>query len=281
MLHLTMAAFADEASRSPEGQIAALRRNGIGLLEIRFVGDKNIAELTAEEAKGLRRRLEEEGIGVWSLGSPTGKISLRDDFSAHYDAFLHQLDLAEILGTRRCRLFSFYETDDSSACFDLICTRMERFLEAAEGRGILLCHENEKGIYGDTAERCRKLCEALPKLRAVFDPANFLQCGEAVLPAWEQLSSFVEYLHIKDCDKAGNVLLPGTGAGDLQELLARYANQGGKVVTLEPHLTKFIGLEKLEKEQRTQTQILFKNGDEAFDAAAAALRKLLEAGGTS
>ena len=69
MLHLTMAAFADEASRSPEGQIAALRRNGIGLLEIRVVGDKNIAELTAEEAKGLRRRLEEEGSasGRWVL----------------------------------------------------------------------------------------------------------------------------------------------------------------------------------------------------------------------
>ena len=91
MLHLTMAAFADEASRSPEGQIAALRRNGIGLLEIRFVGDKNIAELTAEEAKGLRRRLEEEGIGVWSLGSPTGKISLRDDFSARLVSFWPEL----------------------------------------------------------------------------------------------------------------------------------------------------------------------------------------------
>ena len=38
---------------------------------------------------------------------------------------------------------------------------------------IVDCHENEKGIYGDTAERCLDVLEACEgKLRAVFDPAD-------------------------------------------------------------------------------------------------------------
>ena len=41
-----LCAFADEASPWIEGQIAALKRNGISLLEIRGVDEKNISEST-------------------------------------------------------------------------------------------------------------------------------------------------------------------------------------------------------------------------------------------
>ena len=34
-----------------------------------------------------------------------------------------------------------------------VIDRLGTFTEIAEGSGITLCHENEKGIYGDNAER--------------------------------------------------------------------------------------------------------------------------------
>jgi sugar phosphate isomerase/epimerase len=71
-----MASFADEASRALERQIAAMKRNGISILEIRFVEKENISEISLEKAKEIRKSLDENGLGVWSIGSPTGKISL-------------------------------------------------------------------------------------------------------------------------------------------------------------------------------------------------------------
>lgn len=278
MLNLKMAAFADEASAVVTGQMAAMKRNGISLLEIRQVGDKNIAVLSREEAVEIRKMMDDQELGVWSIGSPTGKINLTDEFAPHLDQFRHQLELAEILGAQHFRLFSFYGADDSEACFDLVCERMQSFLDSAKCSDMIVCHENEKGIYGDTAERCLKLYRALPELKGIFDPANFLQCGEDTLKAWEVLSPYVEYMHIKDCNTEGKVVLPGTGRGNLPVLLKKYAEQGGSVVTLEPHLKAFVGLDKLENGEKTESAVFYKNNDESFDAAAAALRKMIMEG---
>ena len=61
-----------------------------------------------------------------------------------------------------------------------------KYIDAAKGqRNNPRFHENEKGIYGDKAARCRD-CRALncPYVRAAFDPANFVQCeqGAARMP---------------------------------------------------------------------------------------------------
>lgn len=278
MLNLRVAAFADEASKDLSGQIAAMKRNGISMLEIRFVGADNISKISADTAREIRKALDANDLSVWSIGSPTGKIALNGDFETHMDEFKHQLQLADILGAKHYRLFSFYETDDSTACFDLVCERLRRFIDTAKGSGIVLCHENEKGIYGDTAAKCLKIHQALPEMRAIFDPANYLQCGEVILPAWDLIAPYVEYLHIKDCNAEGKVVPPGTGLGNLPALLKKYAEQGGDVVTLEPHLTKFIGLDKLENGEKTESAISYATSDEAFDAAAAALRKMIMEG---
>ena len=278
MLSLKVAAFADEASKDFDAQIKAMARNNISLLEARFVDEENISVVSTDKAKLMRAKLDDNGMGVWSIGSPTGKISLKDDFEPHLDQFRHQLELANILGAQHYRMFSFYDYDDSQACFDLVCERLNRFLDAAKGTGVILCHENEKGIYGDIAARCVKIHQALPALKAVFDPANFMQCGEDVLTAWDQLVPYVEYLHIKDCDRDGKVVPPGTGLGNLPVLLKKYEGIGGKVVTLEPHLSKFIGLDQLENGEKTESAIAFANGDEAFDAAATALHKMIMEG---
>ena len=271
-MNFQFAAFADEAGRAPEQQIAAMQRNGISYLEVRFVGGKNVSELTCEEAKEFRKQLDDGGIKVWSIGSPTGKIKITDPFEPHLDAFRHQLELADILGATRYRLFSFYEAYDS---FDAVVDRLGQFLDAARGSGVVLCHENEKEIYGDVASRCVEIHKALPELRAVFDPANFIQCKQPTLPAWELLHSYVDYMHIKDCFEDGRVVPAGDGVGNLPELLRRYSAQGGQVVTLEPHLGKFVGLEKLENGKKSESAYHFANRDESFDAAANALRRIL------
>lgn len=276
-----LCAFADEADASLDGQIRALKRNGISLLEIRGIGKKSIIDITPSEAKEIRARLDAEGIRVWSLGSPIGKIRLTDPMAPHLDALKRLLECGNLLGAENLRMFSFYLPAGVSPedCRDEVIERVSRMAELSRGSGIAPCHENEKGIFGDIAPRCADLLACVKELEAVFDPANFIQCRQPTLPAWELLSPRVHYLHIKDALPDGSVVPAGQGDGHLAQLLAAYAGQGGSVVTLEPHLFSFIGLQALEQDAKAKSAVgglHFTTPDEAFDAAVAALRTVIE-----
>ncbi|MBO7170456.1 MAG: sugar phosphate isomerase/epimerase, partial [Clostridia bacterium] len=157
-----------------------------------------------------------------------------------------------------------------------VLSRLRGFIDATPS-GLVLCNENEKEIYGETAEACLELHRELPALRAVFDPANFVQCGVDTLKAWDLLAPYVDYMHIKDARLDGTVVPAGEGAGNVAELIRRYAAQGGEVLTLEPHLTDFVGLKDLENGEISARVggYSYKNNDEAFDAAVTALKGLL------
>ena len=86
-MNYRLCAFADEADQLLTGQIAAMQRNGIHLLEIRGVDGENISVLTPAKVKEVAHLLTENGIAVWSIGSPTGKVKLSDNWDAHVDSF--------------------------------------------------------------------------------------------------------------------------------------------------------------------------------------------------
>lgn len=269
-----LAAFADEADSSIFGQIKAMSENGIDYLEIRGVDGQNIADISKEKAREVRRLLDDNGISVWSLGSPFGKIGISGDFSAHLDKFKYGLELADILGARHIRLFSFYvPSGDKERYKDEVLERIGKFCEAAKWSGIKLCHENEKGIYGDNAARCSEIHRAFPDIRAVFDPANFVQCGQDTIKAWDMLSENVEYLHIKDALPDGSVVPAGKGAGNIRYILDRY---NGSVLTVEPHLSVFEGFDKLEGSEKAKMGYCYPTSRAAFDAAVNALKELIK-----
>ncbi len=270
-----LCAFADEADRKISGQIEALHGNSLKLIELRGIDGKNVADITAAEAKELRKRLDGEGIAVWSIGSPIGKVDITSPAADELERFKRILETANICGAENIRMFSFYKTDESASCFDEICRRLDDMLCAAKGSGVTLCHENEKGIYGDVAERCFKLHSALPEFKGVFDPANFVQCGEDTLIAWELLKPFMKYAHIKDANEKGKVVPPGDGIGHLPELLPRFAEAGIEVLTLEPHLKSFVGLAALEGGETPKVGSSFTNNREAFDFAVNTLKNLI------
>ncbi len=277
MKKFILSAFADEAGSEVADQIKALQENGMTHIELRNVGDKNIIDLTCDEAKELKKQLDDGGISVWAIGSPLGKISVGDEFAPHLEKLKHTLELAHILETTHIRMFSFFcPKGEADLCRELVFDRLGKFCDAAKGSGILLCHENEKGIYGDTADRCLDILKNFPDLKCVYDPANFLQCGEDTLRAWEMLAPYLEYLHIKDVRDDGTVVPAGKGNGHVPELIARYEKLGGEALTLEPHLAVFKGLAELENGEKTKIgEFEYETQRAAFDAAASALKNLL------
>ncbi len=275
MADYRLCAFADEASPMIDGQIEAMKRNGVGLLEIRGVDGVNIADITVEKAKSVRKKLDGEGIGVWSLGSPYGKINIKDDFKAHLDRFRHGLELCSVLGCGRIRLFSFYvDGNTGDTVFDEVCDRLARFSEEAKSARIVLCHENEKGIFGEKAADCLRIHKALPEIKAVFDPANFVQAGEDTVKAMDLLSPYLDYMHIKDALRGSGEIVPaGCGDGSVERLLGVFKKG---VLTVEPHLRVFAGLENLEQSgEKSSIGNAYRTSDEAFDAAVSAIKRII------
>ncbi len=272
-----LCAFADEADPALSGQIEALHDNGIEFLEMRGVDGKNVTELTLDEMKKVRARLDGEGIKVWSIGSPIGKVEIDCDFEKYLELYRHTLELANIAGAEKMRIFSFFMSpEDAPKHKNQVIEYLGRMAEIAKDSGIVLCHENEKDIYGDIPERCADIHSAIPELRAVFDPANFVQCGADTLKAWELLKPYIDYMHMKDAG-ADMVIVPaGKGVANVPKLLENYAAIGGGIITLEPHLFEFVGLAGLEREGATSViGNNYSTKREAFDAGVNALKELI------
>ena len=277
MSAVRLSAFADEASPFISGQIEALKRNNISLLEIRGVDDVNISKIDVKKAHEVRKALDDGGISVWSMGSPIGKVDLDGDFDEHFDTFKRILEYADILGAQKIRLFSFFppKGEDRNISLEKVIKRLGAFCTITPDN-ITLCHENEKKIFGENIENCLAIHKALPKIKAVFDPANFVQCGIDTLDAWNALSGYVDYVHIKDAIADGNNVPAGEGLGNIPAILTDYISRGGSVMTLEPHLKVFSGLSALENGEEVKTGIkTYSSNDEAFDAAYTSLNAIL------
>ena len=278
MAEIKLCAFADEAGDSLADQIKAMQENGIGLLELRSIDKVNVTKFTNEQVKEYKKQLDDAGIGVWSIGSPIGKVKIEDDFNIDLDLCKRTIEIANMFEAKSLRMFSFYGTNGEEKYRDTVMERLAKYVEAAKGSGVTLCHENEKGIYGDIAVRCLEIHKNIPELKCVFDPANFVQCGQDTLEAWEMLEPYVFYGHIKDSLADGSIVPPGKGIGHLREYLPKFVAKGCQVLTLEPHLKVFSALKDLETpgDESKIGMYKFESKREAFDCAVNSLKEIIK-----
>jgi sugar phosphate isomerase/epimerase len=270
MAKIKLCAFSDESGKTLAEQIHALKRNGIPYMEMRNIDGKVVTKLTLEEARDYRRALADEGLAVWSVGSPIGKSRITGDFGEVLDTVKHGCEVALELGTDKIRMFSFHHATEER---EEVLSRLCRMVEVASTYGVGLYHENEKGIYGDIAQRVQDIMDNVPGLKHIYDPANFLQVGESADDTLSRFHAKADYFHIKDVITATGELVPaGHGDGNIARLVDMI--EGEKVLTLEPHLAIFDGYAQID-ETKMKHKYVFKSNPEAFDAAANALKSVL------
>ncbi len=267
MAKFLISAFADEAGKELSAQIAALKRNGLDLIEIRNVNGASLLTLSDGEITAIYEELKAAGIAVSSYGSPIGKYPITKEFEPHLKDFRRALEVCKLLHTNKMRMFSFQdEKEVLLANRDEVIRRLGVMLEEAKEAGIVLCHENEKKIYGELPAQVADIFGALPELRGIFDASNCLEAGGDPKEGFAVTYPNLEYLHIKDhdADPAGRVVPAGEGAGGLLEILSEVNDSvdGEFILTVEPHLTSWIPERYADR-------------DAAFDAAVNALKKLL------
>ena len=285
MAKFILSAFADEYALEIDRQIEGLKTNGIGYMEIRGVDGTNISDISLEKAEEVHEKLKAAGIGVSSIGSPIGKIKLTDDFDAHLEKLRHTIKIAKILECDRIRMFSFYvpDTHDLAPVRDAVMERLGKLLEVAEAEGVTFCHENERGIYGETVEGVVDILKTFEgRIKCVFDHANFIVSGIEAFPyAFDVLCDDIFYMHIKDAghatDGSMQIFPAGEGAGNFEATFRRLnAYDKTFYCTLEPHLKVFGGLEALEAAKHDGlVKNQFATNEEAFCAAADAIKRYL------
>lgn len=278
MAKYTLSGFADEIAEDFDEQIEYLKVLGVDHMEIRGVDDKNISKLTDEELKVVKEKLDAAGIKVSSIGSPVGKVEIDGDFEEHFEMFKKICDTAKYLDSKYIRMFSFHlpEGADKADYKDEVLAKLTRFIDYAKGMDLVLLHENEKGIFGDTFPSCEFLMRNLycDNFKSVFDFANFVQCEQDTMEAYKALKPYIEYIHIKDA--VGMEQVPaGKGDGKIPEILTDvFANGYEGFLSMEPHLANFAALQELEdSEEEIVKEITDRK--EAWKIALDALKEIL------
>lgn len=286
MAKFILSAFADEASASLDEQIATLKALGISHIEPRNVDGTNVSDLTEEAAKAVRKKLDDAGIGLSSIGSPIGKVDIAGDLDKHIEKLKNTINVANILGAKYIRMFSFFVPVGHEDEYETqVFAGMERMVETARGTGVKLVHENEKAIFGDSTDRCVRLMERFaPELGFAFDPSNFVQCEQDTKAGFPRLKKYLTYMHMKDSKFPSNAEREhrdmgfegvsdahrpvGQGDGNVSWIIDQLIDMNYEgFMTLEPHLTN--------------CALVPGSAVEKFNAAAHALIDLIESKGQS
>jgi 3-dehydroshikimate dehydratase len=273
---LKLSAFADEISPDLGEQIRVCKANSVTHFELRGVAGKNVLDFDDTLRNHIRGTLRDQGMGVISIGSPIGKVSIDEPWTTYFDRFKLAVELAEIFEAPFVRVFSYYPPEgagkgDMRKHRDEVIRRFQKKMEHLKSRPhVTLVHENERHIYGEMGPACLDLMKTInsKQLRMAFDFANFVQAGETPLEAWKMLKPYVAHIHIKDAKKAdGKVVPAGQGDGQLEPIL-KDAWAGGYrgFLSLEPHL-------KVAGHSHGET------GPELFKTAADALKQLCRKNG--
>jgi sugar phosphate isomerase/epimerase len=241
----TLSGFSDEISADFDTQCAVVSKLGLKYLEFRSAWDVNILDLSNEQLENARDILKAYGLGVSSIGSPIGKISIEDDFEPHLERMRHAAEVAHFFDAPYIRIFSFFipAGSDPDSHRDTVLTRMRELAKVAEEAGVVLLHENEKEIYGDIPRRCLDIIESVdsPHLKVAWDAANFVQVGvRPFTDGYRLLRPHLGYVQIKDANLSdGQVVTAGRGDGELVETIRELRKDGfDGFFSLEPHLNQ-------------------------------------------
>lgn len=242
---LRLSAFADEISPSLDEQIRVCRENGVTHFELRGVNNKNVMEFDPALLNEIRAKLQDNDMGVISIGSPIGKVKVTDSWQPHFDKFKHAVELAEYFEAPFIRIFSYYPPEkgqDIKKHREEVLRRMRVKVDYVRNHDVVLVHENEKGIYGEHGTECLDLMETIrsPKLRTAFDFANFVEAGDRVSDNWKLLKPYTVHIHVKDCRRSDGKMVPaGQGDGEIGPILKDAYESGYRgFLTLEPHLSQ-------------------------------------------
>lgn len=222
---LRIASITDEFTADLGPALDAMAGIGMTGAELRVLWGKNIMDLSTEELRRARQLVADHGMEVISIASPILKCVLPNaaeiDARFQHDVFAskhtfedqprladHAFDIAEMLGARIIRVFSYWRTVEPKATYPAVIEALNWLAEKAAARGLIIGLENEHACNVSTAADAAEVLAAVPhpNLQLVWDPANALCSGENPFPeGYAKLpKSRIVHVHTKDCHMEGH-----------------------------------------------------------------------------
>lgn len=219
---IVLSAFGDEAAnhKTAAEQFAALSAAGLQYYSLRFVdvgeGVKNVMKLTKNEITKLRHIEDEYGMNVASIGSPIGKVKLKDvdDGTSNqfipFDKYLEKevsraCELAHAFETKLIRGFSFYppKGEDPREHIAQAADQIGQIAEACHRSDLTFGLEIEANLVGQTGELIAELHRRVnhPACVTVFDAGNIVCQGytpDEVFAQYVAMKPSIGWIHIKD-----------------------------------------------------------------------------------
>ncbi len=217
-----LSGFADEAANNKTAveQFSAFAALGMQYFSIRFIdvgsGIKNVMKLTKSEIQKVRHLMDEYGLNVSSIGSPIGKVKLKnvDDGTKNaYVPFKQYLardvkkacELAHAFEAKLIRGFSFYhpkETDPWDSIPQVV-DQLGQIAEACHRSDLTFGLEVEANLVGQDGFLLADIYRQVnhPAMTLVFDAANLICQGYSTAETFEQYKAMkpgLSWLHIKD-----------------------------------------------------------------------------------
>lgn len=266
----TLSGFGDEIDPDPRVQVAVLKALGASHIEVRSAWGVNVIELDDRQLHDLASIFDKAGMRASAIASPIGKVRFDSPADAEVKRLARVIRVAKALDAHYIRVFSYFlEGESPASAREAVLERMSLLARAAEDADVILVHENEKGIYGDTPERVLDIIESVGSdaLRVAWDSANFVQVGvqRPHDQGYAMLRPYFEYLQIKDSRAAQGTIVPaGQGDGQVRDTVAALVADGyAGFASLEPHLSSAHALGGF-------------SGPSAFGEAARAFARLAE-----
>jgi sugar phosphate isomerase/epimerase len=214
--------FADEAAnqKTATQQFAAFAALGLQYYSIRFIdvgdGVKNVMKLTRSEIQKIRHAEDEYGLNVSSIGSPIGKVKLKDVEDGTTNVFIpfkrylanevkKACELAHAFETKLIRGFSFYHPkgEDPRGHLPQAVDQLGQIAETCHRSDLTFGLEVEANLVGGDGFHLAEIFRQVnhPALVLVFDAANLIVQGFSpyeILEQFRAMAPGLGWMHVKD-----------------------------------------------------------------------------------
>ncbi|MGD0517134.1 MAG: TIM barrel protein [Thermoguttaceae bacterium] len=217
-----LSGFADEAAnhKTAVEQFAAFAALGLQYYSIRFIdvgsGIKNVMRLTAAEIQKIHRLQDEYGLKVSSIGSPIGKVKLRDVDDGTKNIYMPFKKYLNREVKKACRLahafeaglirgFSFYHPkgSDPRDYLSQAVDQLGQIAETCHHFGLTFGLEVEANLVGSTGPLLAEIHQRVnhPAMVLVFDAGNIITQGYSAAEVYGQYLAMkpgLGWMHVKD-----------------------------------------------------------------------------------
>lgn len=226
----------DEISQDIADAIRIARRYGLAALELRSVDGEQLYRLSDSRIEEIGAAIRAAGLKVSGLSAPVFKCNLRnaEEVAEHRGILTRYAELAQRLGTRHVRGFSFWAEGPLEEAFDDIVRELKGVVPILEQHGVIYALEADPAVYASNAAKAAALIRAVdsPYVQGLYDPGNDLWDPDQEVPypdGYDALRGRICHIHLKDAVKQGDhtkAVAIGKGQVDYAGLLRRLVEEG-------------------------------------------------------